>query len=113
MRPAVMPDHDPQWHPIAIQLYLSLAESGQADFYQSSDWAFAHSVCDDLSYIKLQGQRRSAQMLQTVYSALERLLVSEGDRRRVRLELQQPEPDEKPASVVAIAQYRADLGLSG
>ncbi|MDQ0834489.1 hypothetical protein QF032_006333 [Streptomyces achromogenes] len=34
-------------------------------------------------------------MLQTIYSAFERLLVAEGDRRRVRIELHEPEPEVK------------------
>lgn len=49
-----VPDPDEDWHPIAIALYKSLAESGQSDFYQSSDWVFAYSVCDDLSRYKEQ-----------------------------------------------------------
>lgn len=38
------------------------------------------------------------------------LLVTEGDRRRVRIELQ-PEPEETPAAVLAIADYKRELGL--
>ena len=43
---------DPDWHPIAIRLYESVRTSGQADFYQDSDWAMLYSLCDDLSYYK-------------------------------------------------------------
>src|SRR5690348_13422300 len=68
-RPATIPDPDPEWHPIAAQLWWALLESGQADFYQSSDWALAFSICDDLSYYK-RGTKRSGQMLQTIYSAM-------------------------------------------
>lgn len=49
-----VPDPDETWHPIATALYKSLAESGQSDFYQSSDWVFAYTVCDDLSRYKEQ-----------------------------------------------------------
>lgn len=49
-----VPDPDPEWHPIATALYKSLAESGQSDFYQSSDWVFAYSICDDMSRYKEQ-----------------------------------------------------------
>ncbi|GGK13145.1 hypothetical protein GCM10010124_02120 [Pilimelia terevasa] len=110
LRPVTVPDPDPDWHPIACRLYEALRTSGQADFYQDSDWAFAFSVCDDLSHYK-RATKRSGQMLQSIYSAMERLLVTEGDRRRVRIELHAPESDEKPASVLAIADYRRDLGL--
>lgn len=108
-RPAVIPDHDPNWHPIAIQLYIACQDSGQADFYQSSDWAMLWSLCEDLSLYKQSG-KRSAQMLQTIYSTMTSLLVTEGERRRVRIELDAPPPDnEEPAGVVAIGAYQARL----
>ena len=111
LRPVTVPDPDTDWHPIAMRLYEALRTSGQADFYQNSDWAFAFSVCDDLSHYK-RTAKRSGQMLQSIYSAMERLLVTEGDRRRVRIELQAPESDKQSASVLAIADYRRELGLS-
>ena len=111
LRPATVPDPDPGWHPIATRLFESLRSSGQADFYQDSDWAFAWSVCEDLSVYK-RSMKRSGQMLQTIYSALERLLVTEGDRRRVRIELTEPEDTTTPAGVTAIADYKKALGVA-
>lgn len=101
---------DEAWHPIAQKLYLSLANSGQSDFYQESDWMLAWSICEDLSYYKRMG-KRSGQMLQTIYTAMERLLVTEGDRRRVRIELTEPNTGEDDAALYALADYREDLGL--
>jgi hypothetical protein len=109
-RPVTIPDPDAAWHPIAGRLWTALTESGQADFYQSSDWAFAYSLCEDLSHYK-KSVKRSGQMLQTIYSAMERLLVTEADRRRVRIELHDPDDDAEPAAVLAIADYKRDLGL--
>jgi hypothetical protein len=112
LRPVTWPRPDPDWHKIARELYLSCKRSGQADFYQQSDVALLFSLCDDLSYIKQQGSRRSSEMLKGVYSALGSLLVTEGDRRRVRIELTEGKDDgAAPASVTAIASYRQDLGL--
>ncbi|AFV51325.1 hypothetical protein FDG66_gp05 [Streptomyces phage phiCAM] len=110
-RPAKIPNADREWHPIARRLWDSLKTSGQQDYYQSSDWALAYSLCEDLSYYKKSG-KRSGQMLQTIYSAFERLLVAEGDRRRVRIELHEPEDEGDTAAVVAIADYRQELGLA-
>ena len=118
-RAVTIPRADPEWHPIALMLWNSLKKSGQADFYQQSDWAFAYSLCEDLSMYKKplvnrdgeEYHKRSGQMLQTIYSAMERLLVTEGDRRRVRIELHEPEPGEDLASVTAIDGARAALGL--
>lgn len=119
LRPVVIPHMDPDWHPISKMLWKSLKSSGQADFYQNSDWAFAWSLCEDLSMYKKplvskdgeEYHKRSGQMLQTIYAAMERLLVTEGDRRRVRIELSAPESEEEPASVTAIADYKQGLGL--
>ncbi|WJN62703.1 terminase small subunit [Streptomyces phage phiScoe15] len=111
MRPVKIPNADREWHPIARRLWDALKTSGQADFYQNSDWAFAYSLCEDLSFYKKSG-KRSGQMLQTIYSSFERLLVAEGDRRRVRIELHEPEDEGDTASVVAIADYKKELGLA-
>lgn len=109
-RTATVPKLDLDWHPIAQLVWNGVIESGQADFYESSDYAVLYSICEDLSYYKNAG-RRSGQMLATIYSALSSLLVTEGDRRRVRLELEgEPEgPDQ--AKVTILSDYRAKLGV--
>jgi hypothetical protein len=108
MRPVRWLEADSTWHPIAIELYNACEESGQSDFYQQSDIAILYSLCEDLSQFK-KSNKRSGQMAQTIYSAMERLLVTEGDRRRVRIELHEKEPEGTPASVLAIAEYRDEL----
>lgn len=120
MFPVTIPEPDADWHPIATMLWESLTRSGQKEFYQDSDWAFAYSLCEDLSLYKKplvnsktgeEYYKRSGQMLQTIYSAMERLLVTEGDRRRVRIELHDGETEEDSASVTAIADYKQALGV--
>lgn len=111
MKGVKVPHPDKGWHPIATQLYKAARASGQADFYQQSDWAMLYSICDDLSHYK-KSQKRSSQMAATIYAALTSLLVTEGDRRRARLELQQPTPESKPAEVYAIESYRNDLEVA-
>lgn len=59
------------------------------------------------------GKGGSAMKLNGILDALGSLMVTEGDRRRLRLELQQPQPEQTPASVTAINDYRAGLGLEG
>lgn len=119
--PASIPDADPDWHPIARMLWDAMLESGQRDFYQSTDWALAYSLCEDLSQYKKplvnketgeEYYKRSGQMLQTIYSSMSDLLVTEGARRRVRIELEAPVPESKPASIVAIEGYKSQLGVA-
>lgn len=106
----VIPDADPEWHPIAQDLWESLEKSGQARFYEPSDWAIAYSLCDDLSYYKL-ARVRSGQMLASIMSALSSLLLTEGDRRRVQVELNRKQADEgEDENVTRMDKWKQKLG---
>jgi hypothetical protein len=121
LRPVEIPEADPYWHPIAHMLWEGLQVSGQADWYQQSDWAFAYSLMDDLTFYKnpfttkdgTEYHKRSGQMLQTIYSAMERLLVTEGDRRRARIELSAPDTSDEEAAVLTLADYTTALANAG
>ncbi|WP_190019875.1 phage terminase small subunit [Streptomyces hiroshimensis] len=105
------PEPDPEWHTIARDWYLSLPDSGQAQFYEPSDVATARYVAEAMSRNLAAGQRFSAQLFAAVSSAMTELLTTEGARRRVRIELERaPAAQETPAGVTAIADYRAALG---
>lgn len=108
MRETQVPRAGRDWHPIAKRIWDAAKDSGQADFYQNSDWAYLYSVCDDLSEYKKAG-KRSSMMATVIYSALGSLLLTEGERRRARIELMAPTPDTKPAELYAIESYREDL----
>lgn len=107
----VQPAADPDWHPIAQQLWEAMGESGQSMFYEPSDWAVAYSLMDDLTYYK-RGTKRSGQMLQTIMSSLTSLLLTEGDRRRVALELNRKSPseDNEDEKVAVMDKWRQRLG---
>ncbi len=106
----VIPDADPEWHPIAQDLWESLEKSGQARFYEPSDWAIAYSLCDDLSYYKL-ARVRSGQMLASIMSALSSLLLTEGDRRRVQVELNRKQADDgEDENVTRMDKWKQKLG---
>jgi hypothetical protein len=105
------PEPDPEWHHLAIDVYNGCRNSGQADFYQQSDIALLASLCDDLSYAKNRVQR-SGQLLQTIYTNMSNLLVSEGDRRRVRIELDEPKQETDSASLSLMSDYREGLGVT-
>jgi hypothetical protein len=96
------------WHPIAKRWYLSLRSSGQSQFYESSDWMQAYVAAEVLSRL-LSVPDKTPAMLFTAWSAESaRLLVTEGDRRRLRIELEregQVDKDEE-AAVAIMAAYR-------
>jgi len=103
------PAHE-DWHPIAREWYESLQVSGQAVFYEPSDVATAVYVAEAMSR-GLQAPRFSAQLFAAVSSAMTELLTTEGARRRARLELERHGvEDGKPASVLALDDYRDALG---
>lgn len=100
------PAADPEWHPIALAWFNSLAASGQSAFYEPSDWATAVFIAESMSReLKPQGlvykgeitsyhtMTVKASMLSALMSAMGNLMVTEGDRRRLRLELIRPQPD--------------------
>lgn len=106
-----LPEPDALWHPIAADWYLSLRESGQAAFYQPSDWAVARYAADLMSKVLLSERGPNGQLVAALNSVMSSLLTTEGDRRRARMELERkPAARQAPAGVTAIADYRASLG---
>lgn len=112
------PEPDPSWHPLAIGLYGSVENSGQSEFYQESDWWVLFFVCESISHylkptvwvddsgVERTSTKRNGQILSAINSAMTSLLLTEGDRRRVRMELQAPPEVQPDLTVVAMDKYR-------
>lgn len=109
LREVTIPEADPDWHPIAKMIWESAQTSGQADYYQDTDYALLYSICEDISVYK-DNSRRNGQILSSLYSTLGRLMFTEGDRRSLRLELHADEPEDD-AEVHAIEDYKNRLKL--
>ena len=106
-----LPDADPLWHPIAADWYLSLRESGQAAFYQPSDWAVARYVAELMSRGLSSDRAPNGQYVAALNSAMASLLTTEGDRRRARMELERKKPAQLgDANVTALDDYRSAFG---
>lgn len=106
-----LPDPDPLWHPIAADWYLSLRESGQAAFYQPSDWAVARYAADLMSKVLLSERGPNGQLVAALNSVMASLLTTEGDRRRARMELERKKPPVNgSAKVTALDDYRSAFG---
>jgi hypothetical protein len=97
----VVPKPDRKWHPVARLWYRSLAQSGQTEFYQSSDWTLAFLIAESISrdlcpqvvgvtengeVIRAEVPLKSAN-LAAYNHAFTDLLVTEGARRRASVEL--------------------------
>lgn len=121
-----IPVADEDWHPIAIQVYQAQMASGQAIWMEPSDWAMLFLVCESISrdlnpqvvgiteegdvvkdVIPLKGASLSSYL-----KAFEALMMAEGGRRRLRVELERQKRIDAAAAgdgtVVDIVQRRAD-----
>lgn len=106
-----LPDADPLWHPIAADWYLSLRESGQAAFYQPSDWAVARYAADLMSKVLMSERGPNGQLVAALNSVMSSLLTTEGDRRRARMELERKKSaPQGGAKVTALDDYRSAFG---
>ena len=100
-----IPKADPKWHAAAKRWYADLQKSGQAVFYQPSDWALAWIIAESMSRdLKPQVVGVTEETGEVIWAviplkgaslagylkAMSSLLVTEGDRRRVQLELTRP-----------------------
>jgi len=121
----VIPRGDNSWHKVARMWFSSLAKSGQHRFYEPSDWATAYLIAESISRdlspqvvgfteregaimgtIPLKGASLSAYL-----KAMSSLMVTEGDRRRLRVELQREVAvdEDELASVTAMASFQSKL----
>lgn len=103
-----------EWHDLAKQWWQALRKSDQTLYYQPSDWAHAYAWTQMWSQ-QLESGKPSAMFLATWDSAMGRLLITEGDRRRVRIELERAgktDPD-KEAGVASMTAWRAKLAGGG
>lgn len=112
---------DDAWHPIARSMYDAVQRSGQSEFYTESDWAKLYLVCDQLSanlqpqfvgfaksaeVVKVNGEDQivfiqkpiagivpmNGATLNALQAAMASLGISEGDRRRMNIELVRVKP---------------------
>ena len=95
-------------HGLARQWYESLRTSGQSEFYADSDWTSALIIARAIERFE---ERPSAHMLTAILSGFGSLAATEGDRRRLRIELErQTSTDaDEDAAVVALDEYQRRL----
>lgn len=123
-----IPEASEDWHPIAKQMWESQIKSGQVLWMEPSDWAILYTICESLSRdmkpqvvgineetgkaimatVPLKGASLSAYL-----KAFASLLMTEGDRRRLRIELERQRrldaAAEGEGKVVDIVQKRSEL----
>lgn len=88
-----------------VDFWDSLGESAQSKYYEPSDWQYARFTLHFANKL-VQSGRPSSQMLAAVNSALNDLLVAEGQRRRVRLEIERAQSQAQVVDIAAMFQER-------
>lgn len=115
------------WHPIALQMYHSVVRSGQVIWMEPSDWSALYLMCESISRdlkpqvvgineesgepifatIPLKGASLNAYL-----KAMGSLMMLEGDRRKLRIELERQRRLDAAAEgdnkVVDIVKHRQD-----
>lgn len=111
-----MPAPDPEWHPLVHDWYVSLMESAQSRFYEPSDHQharlLAHLLSTALREKEDEDRKLPAMLLQTIFSEMSKLLTTEGERRRMRLEIERGDSgaDKDRAEVTSImAKYTKEF----
>lgn len=126
-----IPAGDPEWHPVALAWFESLAKSGQAVFYEPSDWAVAVVLAESISRelqpqpivvgkgadatVEMHALPPKAASIAAWLKGMTALMATEGDRRRLSLELQRPAPatGEEAGNVSWLDDARRRLGGAG
>lgn len=98
------PRVNPNWCTQAKNWYRSLASSGQAQFYQNSDWQTAQLVALLLTKELERDGGPRAGMMDVIFSAMGELLTTEGARRRLRIELTVPDTSDRDDTAAQILQ---------
>jgi len=103
-----LPDADPRWKPEAQSWFRSLKLSGQSDFYEASDWATAVAAAQAYDIFL---RTHNASILGSFVRLSERLGATITDRKRSRIELADPEPEDldEDAADEAIQGWQARL----
>lgn len=97
-----IPEADEAWHPIAKQVYQAQRDSGQVLYMEPSDWAMLYLLCESISrdlnpqFVGLTEQGEPVHesiplkgaSLNAYLKGFNDLLVAEGGRRKLRLELE-------------------------
>lgn len=115
--PVEIPAADEDWHEAARQWYDSLARSGQAVFYEPSDWATAYVLAETLhrelspqpivtgngddTHIEWVTVPIKGSSLTAILKGMTALMVTEGDRRRLSIELERKRATDEAAAVLA------------
>lgn len=100
------PEPEDHWDDMIKDLWVAAGNSGMAEFYETTDWAALRLYLEDLDIArKNQNYRGSTIKYQTILGQFPSFGFTEGDRRRMRIELHnKTDEDNQNAQDAAIAK---------
>ena len=109
---------DGETHPLITDMYESIKQSAAVKYYEPTDWQFArlalHTLNAELVAARQQGRPIGAMKLSSINQMLSALLLTEGDRRRVRLEIERAPASKETGKVLDVTDMlKQRLSASG
>ncbi len=104
-------DLDGYMHPMVEEYYQAMIDSAQSRYFEPTDWQQARFTLlvmnEMLTATNENGDRKPipAMKLQVLNQMLSSLLVTEGDRRRVRMEIERANGQAGEGQVVQMSDY--------
>lgn len=91
-------------HPLIEDMYESIKQSAAVKYYEPTDWQYArltlYTLNQELIAAQNHGKPVGAMKLTAINQMLSALLLTEGDRRRVRLEIERNTGNSPTGTVV-------------
>lgn len=111
--------HLGETHPLVIEMYEAMKQSASIKYFEPTDWAFArltlYTLNQELIAAAHNGKPVGAMKLTAINQMLSALLLTEGDRRRARLEIERApaESSGKVLDVTDMLRQRLAAGGNG
>lgn len=103
VEPPELRDYITAPHRIVSLTWDSILDSAQSRYYEPSDWAYALFLLEMMDN-QIKSGRPSPGIIHEINSGLQSLMITEGERRRLKLEVhrgKQEDPDEAdPAAMI-------------
>lgn len=98
--------YDGETHPLITEMYESIKKSAAVKYYEPTDWQFArlalYTLNQELIASRQYGKPVGAMKLTAINQMLSALLLTEGDRRRARLEIERAPADSGTGKVLDV-----------
>jgi len=110
--------HLGETHPLIEEMYESIKQSAAVKYYEPTDWQFArialYTLNQELIAAQHNGRPVGAMKLTAINQMLSALLLTEGDRRRARLEIERAPGDAAGGKVLDVTDMlRQRLAAGG